>query len=154
MKVEIINPFLEAVSNVLGTMAMLQSQPGKPSLKKDATAQGDVSGIIGMSGKNVAGSMAISFPKQVVFAMVKRMLGDDITEIDETVTDLVGEVTNMVAGGAKNKLMENGYDIGMATPVIVTGEGHQIKHKANGNKIILPFKTEVGDFYVEICFEE
>lgn len=154
MKAEFINPFLEAVSNVLGTMAMLESSPGKPSLKDDSTARGDVSGIIGMSGSNVAGSMAISFPKKVACEIVKRMLGDELNEINETVTDLVGEVTNMVAGGAKNQLMENGYDIGMATPVIVSGENHEIKHKASGKKILLPFNTEVGDFFVEVCFDE
>ena len=153
MNVEIINPFLESVTNVLSTMAMLESTPGKPSLKQDDIAKGDVSGIIGMSGGNVTGSMAISFPKKVAFEIVKRMLGDDISEVNETVTDLVGEMTNMVAGGAKNQLMENGYDIGMATPVVVAGEGHEITHQAAGKRILLPFTTDVGEFYVEVCLE-
>jgi len=153
MKVEVINPFLESVANVLSTMAMLESTPGKPSLKNDDIAKGDVSGIIGMSGANVAGSMAISFPKNVACEIVKRMLGDELDEINDTITDLVGEVTNMVAGGAKNQLMENGYDIGMASPVVVTGEGHSITHKAAGKRILLPFTTEVGEFFVEVCLE-
>lgn len=153
MKVEVINPFLESVVNVLSTMAMLESKPGKPSLKDDNIAKGDVSGIIGMSGSNVSGSMAISFPEKVACDIVKRMLGDDISKINDTVTDLVGEITNMVAGGAKNQLMENGYDIGMASPVVVTGKGHTIIHKASGKRILLPFTTEVGEFYVEVCLE-
>lgn len=153
MKADIINPFLRSVSNVLSTMAMLEVTPGTPSIKNDTVSRGDVSGIIGMTTKTVNGSMAITFPKMIVFDIVNRMLGEKVTEIDATVTDLVGELTNMIVGGAKGLLEENGYDIGMATPVVVTGEDHQIVHKAVGKNILMPFKCETGTFYVEVCFE-
>lgn len=153
MKAEIVNPFLSSVINVMSTMATLQPEAGKASLKEGSIARGDVSGIIGMSSDKIAGSMAISFPKPVILDVVKRMLGDELDEIDDTVTDLVGEITNMISGGAKNMLTEIGYDLGMATPVVVSGENHEIRHKANGKSIILPFQTEAGEFYVEVCFE-
>lgn len=153
MKADIINPFLKSVSNVLSTMAMLEVSPGTPSIKSDTISKGDVSGIIGMTTKTVNGSMAITFPDVVAFDIVNRMLGDKVTEIDATVTDLVGELTNMIVGGAKGLLEENGYDIGMATPVVVTGKNHEIVHKAVGKNILMPFKSEAGTFYVEVCFE-
>jgi len=153
MNADIINPFLSSVVNVLSTMAMLEVSPGKPSVKKDNVSHGDVSGVIGMTTETVNGSMAITFPKEVVFAIVKKMLGDTVTEVDDTVTDLVGELTNMIVGGAKAQLEEKGYDIGMATPVVVTGANHEIVHKASGQKILMPFNSEPGKFYVEVCFD-
>lgn len=153
MKADIINPFLSSVSNVLSTMAMLEVSPGKPSIKKDNVSRGDVSGIIGMTTETINGSMAITFPKNVVFDIVNRMLGETVTEVDATVTDLVGELTNMIVGGAKGLLEEKGYDIGMATPVVVTGKDHEVIHKASGQNILMPFNTEAGAFYVEVCFE-
>ena len=153
MKADIINPFLSSVSNVLSTMAMLDVSPGKPSIKSDTKSRGDVSGIIGMTTASVNGSMAITFPANVAFDIVKRMLGESVSEVNETVTDLVGELTNMIVGGAKGLLEENGYDIGMATPVVITGKDHEVIHKAEGQNILMPFNSEPGTFYVEVCFD-
>jgi len=153
MKADIINPFLSSVSNVLSTMAMLQVTPGKPSIKNSNVSQGDVSGIIGMTTETINGSMAITFPANVVFEIVNRMLGETVTEVNDTVTDLVGELTNMIVGGAKAQLEEAGYDIGMATPVVVTGKDHEIVHKADGQNILMPFNSDSGEFYVEVCFD-
>lgn len=153
MKADIINPFLSSVVNVLSTMAMLDVSPEKPSIKKDNVSQGDVSGVIGMTTTTINGSMAITFPAKVAFEIVNKMLGETVDEINETVTDLVGELTNMIVGGAKAQLEEKGYDIGMATPVVVTGENHEIVHKGQGQKILMPFNSGAGKFYVEICFD-
>ena len=47
MDVRFINAFLDGTINVLKTMAFVTPRAGKPFLKKDDTAAGDVSGIIG-----------------------------------------------------------------------------------------------------------
>jgi len=60
----------------------------------------------------------------------------------------------MVAGGAKKELAKKGYDIGMATPVVVSGKEHTINHKVSGHKMIMPFKAEGGKAYIEICFDK
>ena len=151
--VEIINPFLTSMSNVLATMAMLEPVAGSVELKQHESAFGDVSGVIGLSGDNFKGSLAVTFTKPVILEIAARMLGENLTEIDQTVTDLVGEITNMVTGGAKNLLSQKGYEIGLATPVVISGEKHQVTHQANGQKIVIPFSLDVGDFFVEVCFE-
>ena len=61
MNVEFINPFLTSLINVLQTMANLQLTPGKPKVKKDEVAMGDVSGLIGMVGPKTRGSFSITF---------------------------------------------------------------------------------------------
>lgn len=153
MDARFINPFLQSVLNVLNTMGHMDAKPGKPMLKKDDEARGDVTGLIGLTSPQTKGSMAITFTKPVALELTKRMLGDDLKEIDQTVTDLVGEITNMVTGGAKQRLEQLGFDFDMAIPAIVAGKNHTIKHKSGGPKILLPFETERGKFYVEICFD-
>lgn len=153
MKVEFINPFLTSIVNVLETMANLKVTPGRPQLKEEDIASGDVTGIIGMASSDVKGSLAITFTSAAISDIAKRMLGDDVQEIDNTVTDLVGEITNMVTGGAKRLLSEQGYDFDMAIPAVVSGKNHRISHKSRGPKILIPFTTLAGKFYLEICFE-
>lgn len=154
MRADFINPFLHAMINVLRTMCDLQPQVGKPVLKEGNIARGVVTGFIDLMGENTAGSMAISFSESVAVDLVTRMLGEHPTKIDDTVCDLVGEITNMVSGGAKKILSEAGYNFYLSQPVTFKGEGHKIIHSAYGPKILIPFHVESGDFVVEVCFRE
>lgn len=154
MNAEFINPFLESLLNVLKTMASTTLKPGKPALKQTSTAQGDVSGLIGMVGPSTKGSLSISFEESLALKIMMRMLGEAPTTIDDEVTDMVGEITNMVTGSAKNILGDKGYDFDMATPVVVSGANHSITHLTNGTKIMIPFTSEDGNAVIEICFDK
>ena len=81
------------------------------------------------------------------------MLGEAPENINEEVTDMVGEITNMVTGGAKRMLAEKGYDFNMASPVVVSGPSHTISHKTDSTKLLMPFESEYGRATIEICFE-
>ena len=94
MKVEFINPFLTSLMNVLETMAMTKLQPGKPGIKKDNKARGDVSGLIGMAGPQTKGSLSVTFEEKLALSIMERMLGERPDSLNEEVTDMVGEITN------------------------------------------------------------
>ena len=153
MKEEFIKPFMESTLNVLQTMAQVKAIPEKPQRKKGDAANADVTGIIRMASAQVKGYLAISFTSAAIFDIAKRMLSEELTEIDGTVTDLVGEITNIVTGGAKQVLADQGYDIDMATPTVTTGKNHRIDHTFNGDRIVIPFSITAGKFYVEFSFE-
>ena len=154
MDVQLINPVLETMVNVLSTMANVRPDVGKPSLKQDEIAMGEVTGIMSMVSQQVRASLAITFTKPVILDIVRRMLGEDIQEIDDTARDLTGEMANMVVGGAKNLFAAQGYDFDMSTPQILSGKDHTVHHQFSGKTILLPFTAESGQFFVEICFED
>ncbi len=154
MNAEFINPFLESLLHVLKTMASTTLKPGKPTLKQTSTAQGDVSGLIGMVGPSTKGSLSITFEESLALKIMMRMLGEAPDSIDDEVTDMVGEITNMVTGSAKNILGGKGYEFDMATPVVVSGTNHSISHLTNGTKIMIPFTSEDGNAVIEICFDK
>lgn len=153
MRAEFVNPFLTSLINVLDTMAHLKLTPKKPRLKKDGTAKGDVSGLIGLIGPKTKGSFSVTFEEELALEIMSRMLGERPTKINADVTDMVGEITNMVTGGAKRILAEKGFDFDMATPIVVSGHNHSISHKSDGQIIIMVFESEFGRAYTEICFD-
>ncbi|MGI5309074.1 chemotaxis protein CheX [Rheinheimera sp. WS51] len=154
MNVEFINPFLTSLVNVLGTMANTKITPGKPRIKKDEIARGDVSGLIGMISPQTKGSFSITFEAPLAIELMFRMLGERPKGIDADVTDMVGEITNMVTGGAKRILADKGYDFTMATPVVVSGKDHTISHKSEGAKILMPFDSDFGKVHIEVSFDK
>ncbi len=154
INVAFINPFLESLLNVLSTMAQTKATHKPPILKNTNIAKGDVTGIIGMVGNKVKGSISITFSEAAVLDITCNMLGEKITSIDETVTDMVGEITNMVTGGAKRILADAGHDFNMATPTVIAGKNHEIHHHCQGKVIQIPFSSKKGDFFVEVSFED
>jgi len=152
VNVEFINPFLNSMSNVLATMATLDIHQQSPGLKKDNVPPGDVTGIISMNSDKTHGTLAISFSEAVVLQIAQRMLGEPFTTINKDITDMVGEITNMVCGGAKQLLEQKGYSFDLARPTVIVGKNQQISHTAKTPVIVIPFSTEAGEFYVEVCF--
>ena len=154
MNAQFINPFIAALLNVMQTMAQTELVPGKPKKKSDDQAKGDISGLIGMVGEKVQGSMSISFDEGLALEIMYKMLGEKPGAIDVDVQDMVGEITNMICGGAKNELDQKGYDFGMATPIVVSGKNHTINHQVTGKKMVMPFSHATGNLYLEMCFNK
>ncbi|MDA8307852.1 MAG: chemotaxis protein CheX [Deltaproteobacteria bacterium] len=151
MDVRLINPFLTAAMHVLKTMAGVEVSPGRPFLKKDSQATGDVSAIIGITGV-ASGSMALVFTEECILAIVSKLLGEAFTELNHQVRDAVGELTNMICGDGRRRLAEEGFSLQAGIPTIVAGKNHYIMHIADGPRLAVPFQTEHGDFMIEVAF--
>lgn len=155
MDPKFINPVLESILKVLSMMAQIEARPGKPELKAGSSAQGEVTGYMTMQSPQANGSMAITFSKLAILDITKRMLGESHDDINDAVLDMAGELANMAVGGAKNILVEQGYDFDMSLPSILSGPGYDIKHLEEEAPIILmPLEIDAGKFYIEACFKE
>jgi chemotaxis protein CheX len=131
-------------------MASFQPSPGKPYVKKDDFAHGDVSGIIGITGDAV-GSLAISFSEMCICNIVGRMLGETFNTINHDVLDAVGELTNMISGVSRTQLEKKGMSVFAAIPSVVFGANHTINHILKSPSIVIPFTSPSGPFFVDVC---
>lgn len=71
--VDFINPLLEAVLNVLSTMANVEVEPAAPFLNTKRTAVGDITGQISINGF-AQGIIALSLSESVILKIVNNML--------------------------------------------------------------------------------
>ena len=150
MKAEFINPFLNAAKNVLETMCQTQVKPKKPALKDNSLTYGEVTGIIGMVSDDIAGCMILSFSEKCILHVVANMLMEPPKEkVDEEIVDAVGELTNMICGGAKAQLAKLDYKFNLATPTMVVGKNVEISYYSDAPTIVIPFATEYGEFVIE-----
>ena len=152
MDVKIINPFINATLSVLETMAFIEVTAGKPYVKKDNVAVGDVTGVLGLTGV-ANGTIAVTFEEKCILTIVSNMFGETMDKLDEDISDAVGELTNMISGQARRELEVMGKAFKAAIPSVVTGRNHSIRHYSDGPKIAIPFYTDGGDFTIEVCFE-
>ncbi len=152
LDVNFINPFLLATVKVLETQASTKATQG-PIFKKTSKDQfnGDISGVIGLISDAFSGSVVISFPKETFLKIMSRMLGEEVTSINKEIEDGAGELTNIIFGQAKVTLNEKGYGIKTAIPTVISGQGHSVTQMTDGPRVVIPFETDVGKFFVEIC---
>lgn len=153
MNVDFINPFVVSIAEILNTMASMTVEQQKPFLKHGEQPLGPVSAIIPMRGDTVHGSLAISFSDSAILKIASNMLGEEVTELDDTCHNLTGEITNMLSGGARKRLWEKGYNFDMAQPDLLDAS-QPLVHHAKSPVVVIPFTTCAGDFYIEVALAE
>ncbi len=149
LQVEYINPFIAATLEALEVMASVRPQRGSPFVKQGSAAKGDISGVIGLAGE-ASGSVAVTFPAALAGRIYANMVGEDADGLSDEIRDAVGELANMIAGGAKATLAEQGFDFRIAIPTIVVGPGHTIDHKGDGPCLVVPFDLDGEAFWLEV----
>ena len=151
MQPEYITPFISSIQNVFGTMLQLPVQIGEPSIKNSPTTSYDVSGIIGMSG-DVTGSVVLSFPLEAAERMVSLFCGMELPSDSPDFPDAIGELVNMVSGGAKAQF--DGKTVSITTPSVVIGANHRINVPSDTPVIVIPCQTDCGEVALEIAIKE
>jgi len=147
MDVRYINPFVASICNVFETMVGMPVTVGKPVLKHEVTAPTDVSGVIGFSG-DATGSVVLGFSFDTAAKVATAFAGMDITPEHPDFADAVGEIANMVAGGAKSKF--EGLKVNISLPNVITGSDHNVCPSKTTPRIVLPCDITAGSFCVEI----
>jgi len=147
IKVEYINPFVEATQTVFRTMLQLEIQRGKLYLKQGMQPSHEVSGIIGLSGL-AKGTVLLGMSLPVALHATGRLLGETPKSVTPEVIDAVGELTNMIAGSAKVSL--ESLNMSISLPSVIAGKNHTIAFPTGVAPIGIPFETEFGLVSLEV----
>lgn len=135
----------QAVIDVFDTMLSLRLEPLQnsdgPGIPP-AESSGIV-GSVGMAGK-INGTVYMSYPESLACSIVAKMMGEAPASIEQPeVTDVIGELANMVAGDMKRRTSEKGYHGLLVPPVVMLGNG--IKVDPNGAPIAILRTFRVPD---------
>lgn len=150
MDVRYINPFVRSINNTFEAMCGLPVSVGKPQIKGSGRAGTDVSGVIGFSG-DAAGCVVLHFDSDTASKIATKFAGIDVTPDHPDFADAIGELANMVAGGAKAQF--DGLDVSISLPNVIVGENHNVSASRVAPRIVVPCDTEAGQFHVEIGME-
>ena len=151
MNAKVVNAVLNAIMRVFSSMYGMKTIFEKPAVSRQLIPEHEVIGIIGITG-DLFGNVVYSMKKEAVFAMVRKIAGMDITEIDELALSAVGEMTNIVAGNMATLLTEIGYKLDITPPSVIYGK--ELKIKVEGFVIKIPGKLDELDFDVSIVVKE
>jgi chemotaxis protein CheX len=151
MDASYIAPFIHSIQNVFATMLQLQVQVGTPRVKTDTGATFDISGIIGMSG-DVVGSVVLSLPNATGERIVALFTGEQLAPGTPDFADAIGELVNMIAGGAKGRF-EN-RRVSISCPSVILGKNHTVASQKDTPCIVIPCATDCGELVIEVSMQD
>lgn len=148
MDVSYINPFIASACNVFSTMLNCPLKRKNLTVKTNSSPSHEVSAVIGLSGTTVNGSVVFSLSRSVALTVVKQMLDLDVSELNADVADAIGELANMIAGGAKASFSE--YKLSLGLPNVIIGRHHNIMFPNNVRPICVEFHTPWGPVTLDV----
>jgi chemotaxis protein CheX len=155
-------PFIDGLSDTFKVMMDTEVKAHSPKVKTSNIATGDISALIGLNGvfendgnkKSFKGLLVLSWSEEFYIKMASKMLMEEYTEYSEEIQDVGAELSNIVMGNAKGVLNPMGYKIEMASPSTVRGKQHEVIYPQNTTVIEITITSDMGQFMMELCYQE
>ena len=158
----IVSSIQESTSEVCSTMLDLDVIVEESLVKDEKNIAADLISSLHFFGNKYMGKIAIFTNGKGACGLSGSMLGMAITKIDEDVKDCMGEIVNMIAGGAKTKLEDTFGVLHLLTPWVISGknlgissnpasdEGLTIDSQSSFSWVMTKFHFKGGNFIVGV----
>ncbi len=152
MRVEYINPFVEAAFNILKEVVDSDIKRGELYLKSTSQPVLGVAAIVGLAG-DVEGRVLFDMAQPTALAIAGQMNGEELTSFDDLAKATITELANMITAQAVTKLHELGFTFDLTPPAIFTGENMEISD-SGVEALIVPIELSQGKLEINVAVRE
>jgi chemotaxis protein CheX len=154
MRVEYINPFVEASFYVLREVLGTELRRGRLYLRSDKGSALGVASYVGLSG-DVAGWVLIDMSPETALAVASAMNGENLPAFNELAKATIGELANMITAHAISKLHASGFEFDLTPPSLVCGEPRPSnRNEAEVEALIIPIEMPMGKIEINVAVKE
>lgn len=122
LETSIIESVKAATEEVCSTMLALNVRPEDSFIMTENNVSADLVASLHFFGDKYMGKIAIFARGSDVCHLAGAMLGAEVKSVDEEAKDCLGEMANMIAGGAKTKLEDTLGLLHLLTPWVIAGK--------------------------------
>jgi chemotaxis protein CheX len=149
MKMELIQPFINAADAVLAQGLRCPTSVGNLSMEQEAYRRKGVAALIWVTG-DIEGRIVIDLDPDTAVRVASRFAGTELPESDELVRETVCELANQVIGNAVTSLNDQGFHFRVHPPVLHTSE-HGPKSSEDTEALVICFETDIGNVFLNIA---
>ncbi|MBP5706616.1 MAG: chemotaxis protein CheX [Spirochaetales bacterium] len=146
MRVEYVNPFVDAAIQVLSSTVSEYVKREELVLRPKITPAMGVTVIVGLAGQ-ISGRVIIDMSRETGLRIASAMNDEEIKEYDELAISTITELANMITGKAVTWLTELGFQFDITPPALFIGDNIQI---ANNQIEVLVVPIELPQCKLEI----
>jgi chemotaxis protein CheX len=152
MRVEYINPFVEAAFSVLQEVLGVELQRGELFLKSFSQPVLGVTAIVGLTG-DVQGRVLFDMSPKTATAIASTMNGEEIAQMTDLAKATISELANMITAQAVTKLHDLGFRFELTPPTLITGEKMEISDN-DTEALIVPVDMPHGKMEINVAVRE
>ncbi len=152
MRVEYINPFVEAAFNILKEVVDSEIHRGELYLKSTSQPVLGIAAIVGLAG-DVEGRVLFDMNEATALSIAGQMNDEELTSFDELAKATITELANMITAQAVTKLHELGFTFDLTPPAIFTGDNMEITDQGV-EALIVPIELSQGKIEINVAVRE
>lgn len=107
-------------------------------------------GIISIVG-DISWSITLGLPRNTIVSLGPKFAGFEIHYSSDDMGDLVGELTNIVAGDILARLDAIGVSANMSLPTVARGSDLELFSPARPSSMIMAFSTENMELWLKVA---
>ncbi len=152
MRVEYINPFVEAAFNVLKEVLNADIRRGDLYLRSNTMPVLGVAALVGLAG-DVEGRVLFDMSKETALSVACAMNGEQLPGFDELAKATITELANMITAQAVTKLHDLGFRFDLTPPALFTGDNMEVSdHEVEA--LIVPMEVPQGKIEINVAVRE
>jgi chemotaxis protein CheX len=149
MKMELIQPFINAADAVLSQGLQSPMLIGNLSMEQEAYRRKGVAALLWLTG-DIEGRIIFDLDPSTAVRIASQFAGAEVPESDELVRETVCELANQVIGNAVTTLNDQGFHFRVHPPVLHTSE-HGTQSSEDTEAMVLSFETQSGTVFMNIA---
>src|SRR2546422_2668889 len=149
MKMELIQPFINAADAVLAEGCQCPTTVATLSREEEAYRRKGVAALIWVTG-DIEGRVILDLDPQTAVRVASKFAGTELPESDTLVRETVCELANQVTGNAITALNDQGFHFRVHPPVLHTSE-HGSKSSEDTEALVICFETASGNVFMNIA---
>jgi chemotaxis protein CheX len=149
MKMELIQPFINAADAVLAQGLQSPIAIGSISMEEEAYRRKGIAALIWLTG-DIEGRIVLDLDSKTATKIASEFGGTQLPESDQLVREAVCELANQVIGNAVTTLNDQGFRFRVHPPVLHTSD-HGTKNSEDTEAMVMCFETTAGNVYMNIA---
>jgi chemotaxis protein CheX len=149
MKMELIQPFINAADAVLAETLKCNTRMGDVNMDEEAYRRKGMAALIGISG-DIEGRVIMDIDVNTAAAIASALVGSPVAVEDETVKEAIFELANLVIGNAVTTLNDQGFRFKIDPP-----QAHIEEQGLSGSEdteaLVMALDTPSGSVYMNIA---
>jgi CheY-specific phosphatase CheX len=149
MKMELIQPFINATDAVLAETLRAPARIGDVAMEEESYRRKGVAAIVRIRG-DIEGRVIFDLEPEAATQIASMLGAGDDMEADQIVKETVCEIANMVIGNAVMLLNDQGFHFKVFPPEVHTGE-EGLKGDQDTEAVVMCFELPTGCVYLNIA---
>jgi chemotaxis protein CheX len=149
MKIELIQPFINAADAVLAETLKSPTRIGDVTMEEEAYRRKGVASLVTIKG-DIEGRIIFDIDTPTAARVASYLAGSPMPESEDVARETVCELANMVIGSAISTLNDQGFKFKIFPPVV---HAEELGEKSNEEQeaLVMCFDTGSGEVFMNIA---